>query len=430
MTDLIAYTKDYFESGILPAANGLGERKKAAFEQFLASGFPTTRMEDWKYTSVSGIVNAPYEIMKNAGGITKKDFDHFPFTHLDAWYLVFVNGHYQPELSNNRDIPHPFTIANLAGEGTKDKIEKYFNSMATMDSGFTALNTAMATDGAFIHLPANTTAGKPVFIVFIADSREGSPLIQPRNIIIAEENSEVQVVEMFVSAGDHPGLTNIVTEVSAARHARVDYTKLQLEGDHNAHVSTKQFVQYRESSVTTHVLSLNGGFIRNNLNFLLKEKNCNTLLNGLYLPNGKQFVDNHTVVDHAVPECISNQLYKGILNDSATGVFNGKVLVRKDAQKTNAYQRNMNILLTDEATINTKPQLEIFADDVRCTHGATSGQIDEDAVFYLRSRGIGEENAKALLMNAFANEIIEPLKIEGIKEPLKKLILRKLKAKF
>ncbi len=430
MTELMAHTADYFESAILPAANGLTGIRKAAFEQFQSAGFPTTRMEDWKYTGVSKITGAPYEIVTDGNTITKKDFDHFPFTHIDAYYMVFVNGNYNEALSDIPQSGQGITIANFAGIRHHGEAEKYFNRVAKIDSGFTALNTAMAADGAFIHVPANKTLDKPLFLLFVADSRQKAPLIQPRNIIITEENAEIRVVEMFVSMGDQPSLTNTVTEVTAAPNTRIDYTKLQMEADNNYHVSTTQFVQYKASSVTTHVLSLNGGFIRNNLNFLLQDKNCDTLLNGLYMPGGQQFMDNHTVVDHAAPECISNQLYKGILNDASTAVFNGKVFVRKDAQKTNAYQRNMNILLSDEATINTKPQLEIFADDVRCTHGATSGQMDEEAVFYLRSRGIGQENAKALLMNAFANEIIEPLKIEGIKEPLKKLILRKLKAKF
>lgn len=415
LTDIKSKVIAWFES--LPVDLANAEQRKTALSNFLEGGFPTIKNEDWKYTSVNKIVNIPYELTTTStGSFTQKELSQFPFTNLDVYYQVFINGHYNARLSNFPSTENGLTISHLSDPAAKELANKYFNTVAKNDSGFASLNTALTTDGTLIHLSPGKNLDKPLFLVFIADSRIETPLIQPRNIIVAEKNNELQLVELFLSIGENQSLTNSITEVLCGENAHIDYTKIHLEGDNNYHVATTQFELLRDASVSSHTLSIDGGFIRNNLNFVLKDKNCNVLLNGIYLPNRQQFMDNHTLVDHASPECYSNELYKGIVNDSGTAVFNGKIMVRRDAQKTNAYQRNMNMLLSTEGSVNTKPQLEIFADDVRCTHGATTGQIDEEAVFYLRSRGLSAENAKTLLMNAFADEIIEHLKVEDIKK--------------
>jgi Fe-S cluster assembly protein SufD len=350
-----------------------------------------------------------------------------PFAALnDVYRMVFVNGYFVPQWSLLPEKLRGVTVTTMREAAGKEAYEDSFDKIVDHHAGFTSLNAALYTDGAFIRLEKGAAIDKPVFLYFVAQSEEDAYFIQPRNLVIADENAEAKIVEVFVSQGAQASLTNIITEIEAGPDARLDYTKLQLEDHHNFHIGTTQIRQDRQSAVDTHIISLDGAFIRNNLHFLMTDKHCSSILNGLYLVHDDEFLDNHTQVDHAVPECFSDQLYKGIIDDKGTGVFNGKVQVRKDAQKTNAYQRNVNILLSDDAVINTKPQLEIYADDVRCTHGATTGYLNEEAVFYLRSRGIGESDARLLLMNAFAGEIVEKLNVEALKQPLSAMIAAKL----
>ncbi|GAA4306014.1 Fe-S cluster assembly protein SufD [Compostibacter hankyongensis] len=420
----------------LQKTSGLGtaeaRTRKSAFSRFQEQGFPTTRQEDWKYTDVHRILDIPYAWpVKDEQELSAEIFSRLPLSPLtgeDGYHMVFVNGYFMPDYSTlPAEKAKGITLKPLRKASGEKAWQTHLATVAETATGFISLNTALHTDGAFLHLEAGATLDKPLFLWFVAQCEQDAYFIQPRNLIVAEAGASANIVELFVSAGEEPSLTNVVTEIVAGEQAKVDYTKLQLETHQNYHVGTAHVSQEQGSRVDTHLISLDGAFIRNNLNFSMKGKSCSSILNGLYLLHDEQFLDNHTRVDHARPECFSDQLYKGIMDDKSTGVFNGKIYVHPDAQQTNAYQRNVNILLSDDAAINTKPQLEIYADDVRCTHGATTGYLNEEAIFYLRSRGIGEEEARLLMMNAFAGEIVEKLNIAALKEPLTRLIADKLR---
>lgn len=404
-------------------------RMQEAYDFFKTGGFPHAKLEDWKYTDVHKIVGLPYRWpVKNEHRIQKKDFLSLPLTDIgDAYKLVFVNGYLQEDLSLLPEGNNNFTVTHL-GDGPRgaDHYETHLGTVVSTETGFTALNTALHTDGVLIHIPPGVVVDKPVMVYYVALTEDDLYLIQPRNIVVAGEHSQVRIAEVFLARGTEPSLTNVVTEIKVGGGAHLDYSRLQLEGNRNFNIGFTGITQEKDSRIDTHVLTLGGAFVRNNLHFQLEGSGCSSIMNGLYLLTDEQFLDNHTRVDHAMPGCISDQLYKGILKDKSTGVFNGKIIVHQDAQKTNAYQRNVNVLLSDEATINTKPQLEIFADDVRCTHGATAGFIDEEAIFYLQARGISEQDARNMLMNAFANEIVDKMNIASLKEPLREYITRKL----
>lgn len=411
-----------------PVAVTVKQRMQDAFSFFKANGFPHGKMEDWKYTDLHPVISLPYSWPeRNTHYLDRASFETFPLAGFtDVYRLVFVNGYLQEGLSVLPQGGKTFTVTHL-GEKGSEAYEEHVATVVNTENGFTALNTALHSDGVLIDIPRGGKVDKPVLIYYVSVAEERQYLIQPRNIIVAEEGSEVRLAEVFVSTGDKPSLTNIVTEIKVGAGANLDYTRLQMEGDQNNSIGFTGITQQQDSRIDTHVISLGGGFVRNNLHFMLEGQNCASIMNGLYLLKDEQFLDNHTRVDHAMPGCLSDQLYKGILRDKSTGVFNGKIIVHQDAQKTNAYQRNVNVLLSDEATIDTKPQLEIFADDVRCTHGATAGFIDEEAVFYLRSRGIDEQQARNLLMNAFANEVVDKLNIDSFKDPLREYIAQKLR---
>lgn len=411
-----------------PIAAPVKERMQHSFDFFKQNGFPHTKMEDWKYTRVQKVVDYPYAWpVKNESTIDKNIFQSLPLADIeDAYRLVFVNGYLQEDLSVLPEGNTKFTVTHLGDDSGEDHYEEHLASVVSTDTGFTALNTALHTDGVLIHIPAGMQVDKPVMMYYVALTDKDLYLIQPRNIVIAEPNSQVQFAEIFVSRGNELSLTNVVTEIQVGQGAYLDYSRLQLEENRNFHIGYTAITQDKDSRIDTHVISLGGAFIRNDLQFRLQGENCTSVMNGLYMLKDDQFLDNHTRVDHAFPNSLSDQLYKGILGGNSTGVFNGKIIVHQDAQKTNAYQRNVNVLLSDDATINTKPQLEIFADDVRCTHGATAGFIDEEAIFYLRTRGISEEEARNMLMNAFANEIVDKMNVESVKASLRNYIAQKL----
>jgi Fe-S cluster assembly protein SufD len=293
-------------------------------------------------------------------------------------------------------------------------------------NAFTALNTAFAHDGVVIQVPANATVELPTILRFVSDARQVNVASQPRNLFIVNKNAEVKVAESFRTLGDQASFTNVVTEIVVAEDARMEYYKIQNESDMAYHIGTTQVYQKDRSHFYSATVTLDGGFIRNNLNIALDGSNCEAHMYGLYFPNGRQHIDNHTLVDHRKPNSHSNELYKGILEDRSTGVFNGKIFVRQDAQKTNAYQSCKNVVLSNDATMNTKPQLEIFADDVKCSHGTTTGKLNEEALFYLRSRGIPKVEAQSLLMYAFAEDVIKKIKIDTLREQLERRIQAKL----
>jgi Fe-S cluster assembly protein SufD len=439
MNDTTLYQTDYKSKLVAAFENRekasnsapLYARRKEAIQHFDRLGFPTTKNEEWKYTDVKNLLKRDFEI-EPSRNTTPEELDGLKTLFIpdtDANIIVFVNGIFNPSLSQIISPAEELTIQDFskAAESNKDIVEKYYATLAAYDKeAFTALNTAFARHGAFIHIPANKVVSKPVILYFIADTKTQSVAAMPRNLFVASRNSQVSVVEVFLSNSNQPSFTNIVTEIVVQENASVTYTKIQNESEQAYNIGTTQVHQSRDSKFSATTVSLSGALIRNNLNIVLDAENCESHLFGLYMLNGSQHVDNHTLVDHAKPHSYSNELYKGIMDGKSTGVFNGKIYVRQDAQKTNAFQSNKNILLSKDASMNTKPQLEIFADDVKCSHGATTGQLDEDMLFYLRSRGIGINEAKALLMYAFATDIINQIPIEAIRLYVEQAIANRL----
>lgn len=347
----------------------------------------------------------------------------------DAYRIVLVNGVFRAELSKlNHDanalIIKPLTKA-LAEDN--DLVKQYLGKYAKVDQeAFSALNTADITEGVFVHVPHNTVVEKPLYIYYLTDSNKESTFYQPRNLFVFGKSSQMRLVEVYRSVGTQPSFSNAITEVVAQENAQVEYYKVQDNQGESYQIETTEVYQMADSTVSCFTATLNGTLVRNNLHLRLDASNCNGNMYGLYLTGVGMHVDNHTVVDHLKPYSLSNELYKGVLGGTGKGVFNGKIFVRQDAQKTEAYQSNKNILLSDTASMNTKPQLEIWADDVKCSHGATSGQLDETALFYLRTRAIGEAQAKALLTRAFANDVLDKINIVNLKEDLDSLVEAKL----
>jgi Fe-S cluster assembly protein SufD len=431
-TDIKSNYRADFEvvSGLYGRGGTINNLRQDAMEFFEQSGFPTKRNEEWKYTDVSAIANTNYryEAITSAINISVEELNRFLLAGDKINRLVFVNGHFNEKLSlikENKNIRIETLNENLQNE----LLNNYFNSVINFkQDAFTALNSALAFDGAFIVVSANSQIVKPIHILNITDSRKEETASHLRNIIVAEKGSKASFILSYYSLNDeNEGLTNVATEIFCGQNSDIEVDIVQMEADKNSQVNNLHAVQERDSVLSVSTISLNGGLIRNNLHVKLNGSNCETHLYGLYLASGNQLIDNHTMIDHAVPHCQSNELYKGVAADKSTAVFNGKVFVRPDAQKTNAFQENKNILLSDEANIFAKPQLEIYADDVKCSHGATTGQLDEDAMFYLRSRGIGEDNARALLINAFAQDVIDKINIPLLRENLSRLIEQKLK---
>jgi len=409
--------------------NGLGTIRKNAFNAFSKMGIPTSKHEEWKYTRIGSLFNTNYDFAadQTTGTLSKEELDGIRLPgHEQANELVFVNGVYSALLSVIRSkelliLP----LENAASNEFKDIVHKHFGHSGNyLKDGINALNTAFVRGAVFIHVKERKVVDQPVYIYNITDTRNGNILAQPRSLVHLAPQSQLHIVETFATMGDGEAFTNQVMEVVIDRDARLEYYKIQR--DKESQVSTTHIRHIAKSYSNTVTISLDGGIVRNNLNIVLDAEYCESHLYGLYYQKNTSHIDNHTVVDNVKPNCFSNQLYKGILDDNATGVFNGKIFVRQDAQKTNAYQSNKNILLSDSAAVNTKPQLEIFADDVKCSHGCTVGRLDEEGLFYLQSRGITEKNAKSLLLHAFASDILENIQLPVIKEYVDQQISQRL----
>lgn len=402
--------------------------RSEAFQNFEDLGFPTKKLEAWKYTSLNSVLNEDYSLFPSKEvAVNLADVKKYFIHDIDTYKVVFVDGKYSSFLSETTH--EAFDVCLMSSALTKPKykavIENYFNKVAKQDN-LTSLNTAFAKEGAYIYIPKNTEVEKPIQIINFTTGSEAATMIQPRNLIVAEQNAHIQIIERHQSLTKNAVLTNSVTEVFADRHATVDYYKIQNDEVTASLVDNTYIEQQSESTVSVHTFSFGGKITRNNLNFYQKGEHINSILKGITILEGKQHVDHHTLVHHIEPNCESHQDYKGIYNERSTGVFNGKVIVEKEAQKTNAYQQNNNVLVSDKATINAKPQLEIFADDVRCSHGCTIGQLDEQALFYMQQRGIPIKEARGLLMYAFANTVLESVKIPEIKSRITKIIANKL----
>ncbi|AXT52040.1 Fe-S cluster assembly protein SufD [Aquimarina sp. BL5] len=402
--------------------------RSQAIKVFEEKGFPTKKEEAWKYTSLNAILKHDYSIFpKEENALEFKDVKKYFLYDLDTYKIVFIDGKYSSHLSETTHdkIDVCLMSSALSHEKYKPIIDNYFNKIAPED-GLTSLNTAFSKEGAYIYISKNKQADKPIQIIHFSTGKESTQLLQPRNLIVVEENSHVQIIERHQSLTENPVLTNSVTEIFADKRAFVDYYKIQNDSENASLIDNTHIQQQAQSVASVHTFAFGGNVTRNNLNFYQKGEGIDSILNGVTIIEGKQHVDHNTLVHHTEPNCESHQDYKGIFDERATGVFNGKIIVNKEAQKTNAFQSNNNILLSDKATINSKPQLEIFADDVKCSHGCTIGQLDEQALFYMRSRGIGEKEARALLMYAFANNVLESVKIPQLKQRINKLIANKL----
>lgn len=403
--------------------------REQAFAEFEKLGFPTTKHEEWKYTNLKSITDKTFQSTCEIKSLVNELFIASIESKLTANFLVFVNGSLVNELSKIIEQDNNIVISNIAAARTNNQtiFNQHFGKYAKVEGeAMNALNTALLSDGAFVFVPKGKTVAHPVVIFNISDASDLNVLAQPRNLIVAEESSSVTLVETYYAVGSNASFTNVVTETYAGKNAHVEHYKIQQQGGESYQNNFTQIFQEADTNINHVTLTLDGTMVRNNLHFYMNGEHCNSLLYGLYVTDNKDFVDNHTRVDHAKPNCFSDEKYKGILKDQSTAVFNGKIMVHLDAQKTNAYQRNQNILLSDDATVNTKPQLEIFADDVKCTHGATIGELDEEPMFYLRSRGIPENVARKLLLNAFADDIAEKIKIPELVELLEKQIEEKL----
>jgi Fe-S cluster assembly protein SufD len=435
MENKIMDLKDKMVSSFLAFENNVDvdhpihDIRTEAIKNFELKGFPNKKQEAWKYTSLNSLQKIDFSIFpKESNALEYKDVKRYFLHEIDTYKIVFIDGVYSSFLSETTHdgVDICLMSAALSKPMYKQIIDVYFNKVASKDESLTTLNTAFSKEGAYIYIPKNKMPKKPIEILHFATGNEAAMLLQPRNLIIAEENAELQVIERHQSLTSNDVLTNSVTEIFAAKNAIVDYYKVQNDVENASLIDNTYISQKSNSVVKVHTFSFGGNLTRNNLNYYQNGEYIDSTMKGVTILGEKQHVDHHTLVHHREPNCESHQDYKGIYGEKSTGVFNGKIIVDKIAQKTNAFQQNNNILISDNATINTKPQLEIFADDVKCSHGCTIGQLDEEALFYLQTRGIPKKEAAALLMYAFANNVLESVRIPELKMRINKLIANKL----
>ena len=393
----------------------LRKLREDGFARFAETGFPTIRDEDWRFTNLSAIAQTPFRPVRETHHLPSQG-DVAPYRIAGAaCQLVFIDGRFASERSSVGILPGGVTVASLANAiasqsaGIETHLGRYLNIQR---DPFSALNTAFIEDGAYVHIPKSVVLEGPVHLLFISMGHDSPSVSHPRNLIVAEENSQATIVEDYISLGGsgEKALCNTATEVVAGDHSVISHYMIEREQGQAFNISTLRIQQGRAADVSSHSVLIGGALVRNNVHPVLAGEGGECLINGLFIGSGRQHLDNYMLVEHASPHCGSRQFYNGILDGHAHGVFHGRIIVHKDAQKTDAKQTNRNLLLSDTAQIDTKPQLEIYADDVKCTHGATIGQIEEDALFYLRSRGIDETSARRLLLMAFAGECFDRMK--------------------
>ena len=404
--------------------------RRAAMDRFAQTGFPSARDEEWRFTPVAPIAQTDWREPSAGAHLGREDLEPFIFGHAEWHTLVFVDGSYRPELSSTRATGTGVRVQSLAEALQADGalLRGHLARYATIESSpFTALNTALTRDGALVQVAANTQAIQPIHLVFVTTQGSKGSVLHPRNLVLIERGAHASVVESYVTLA--PGAsywTNAVTEVSLGANAWLEHTRIQREGERAYHIGATHVNQERDSHYRSFSMAMGGALARHNLHARLTDENVETLLYGLYITRGEQLVDNHTVIFHDRPNCRSWEVYKGILDGRSRAVFNGKVLVQPEAQKTDAKQTNRNLLLSDKARVDTKPQLEIFADDVKCTHGATVGRLDDLALFYARSRGVPASDAQLLLTYAFAAEVIAEVTLQPVREELERLVRHRL----
>ncbi|MFC7774945.1 Fe-S cluster assembly protein SufD [Flavobacterium sp. GCM10027622] len=411
----------------------LHDIRTEALKNFESKGFPTKKEEAWKYTSLNSVLKNDFSIFpKKENAIEFKEVKKYFLNDVDTYKVVFIDGIFSSFLSSTTHDGLDVCLMSSALTKPKYKmiIDTYFNQIANKEESLTSLNTAFAFEGAYVNIPKSRVVDKPIEIIYFSTGNEAALMVQPRNLIIVGENAHVQIVERHQSLNSNPVLTNSVTEIFAQKRAIVDYYKIQNDMQTANLIDNTYISQKQESRVAVHTFSFGGNITRNNLNFYHHGERIDSTLKGITIIGDKQHVDHYTLVNHEQPNCESHQNYKTILDGQSTGVFNGKIYVEKEAQKTDAFQQNNNILLSDKATINAKPQLEIFADDVKCSHGCTIGQLDDSAMFYMQQRGIPKKEAKALLMYAFTSEVTASIKIPELKAKIARIIADKLGVKM
>ncbi|MDO4728217.1 MAG: Fe-S cluster assembly protein SufD [Bacteroidota bacterium] len=410
----------------------LKDTRSEALSFFRQKGFPTKKDEAWKYTSLSALLKNDFQIIPSKqNAINRADIQDY-WVQPDSYKVVFVDGVFSAELS---DIDtDQCMIASLStilkSADAQNFTSKYLNKIVNQNDVFTALNTAFANDGICIYVPKGKVVERPIELLYLATNSENAMCYQPRNVIEIGENAQVKIIETHKSLSSEVVLTNAVTEIWVRKDAILDYYKIQNDTQQASMIDNTYISQEKNSSASVHTFSFGGDITRNNLNFYHKGEHLESTLKGITILSDSQHVDNYTLVNHAQPNCESHQDYKAILTDKSTGVFNGKIMVEKIAQKTNAYQQNDTILLSKKATINTKPQLEIFADDVKCSHGCTVGELNKDALFYLQTRGIPRKEGEALLTYAFANTVLKSVKIPALELRVSEMIAEKLEVSF
>ncbi len=417
-------TFEHFSRGAATQLGWLKSLRQEGFARFSETGFPTTHDEDWRFTNISPISQTPFQIAARTR-IKPGDLEQFGLAGFEC-LLVFVNGRYAAELSHVPSLGHGVKVTSLSEQISTDSpaVEKHLGQYLNIQrDSFAALNTAFIEDGVYLHVAKNTVVRTPIYVLYVSAPGAVATMDNPRNLIVIEESAQATVVEDYVSMGEGTAFSNAVTELVAEPNSVVSHYMLVRESANTYNVSTLRIQQGRSSNVSTHSLLLSGSILRNNVHPVLAGEGAECLINGLFMVNSGQTMDNYMLVEHAAPHCASRQFYNGVLNGQGHGVFHGRIIVHKDAQKTDAKQTNRNLLLSDDAQIDTKPQLEIYADDVKCTHGATIGQVEENALFYLRSRGLDEASAKHLLLLAFANECLDRMNSAQMRKYVEALVM-------
>ena len=421
--------RQYRNNGAAENPPWLRQIRESASASFQELGFPTSRDEDWKYTSVEPVTSVAFQRGNGAAKEVKADdIVALAFADPACQRLIFINGCYFPQLSSVGGLPAGIRIESIAAmlQRNDDSLEPYLGRYArSREQAFVALNTALMEDGTFVWVPKNCNLEEPIHLIYISASTDKPVASHPRNLFVVENGGAARIVETYVGLGTGSYFVNPVTELLGGEDTVIDHYRIQREGVRGSHIGTLEAQLSRNCNLTAHAITLGGALVRNDVHAVLKGEGSECHLNGLYVLDGKQHVDNSTEIEHIKPKATSLELYKGILSGSARGVFNGKILVHKDAQRTNARQTNKNLLLSADAMVNTKPQLEIYADDVKCSHGSTIGQLDRDALFYLRSRGLSRDDAQSLLSYAFANEVVSRVKIDFMRRRLDDYLLNK-----
>ncbi len=426
---LSEYTDQWLSAVMPQVSEGPGwltDLRQGAVEQFATLGLPHARLENWKYTDVKALAKRDFSLPKKIDAaelVAEKSLG------VQGLRLVFVDGLFSPEQSDLGELPKGVNVLPLADNANAAKTVLGQVAAANF-SGFTALNLASWQDGVLIDLANNAVLEQPVYLQFVSTAQDNAVLIQPRILIKAGVHAQATVIEHYSGAEEAASFSNVVTEADLADGAQITHYKLQQESAKQYHVASLHVQQQRDSRFTSHNICLGGKLARQDIQVELNAEGAEVYLDGLYLGNNRQHLDNHTLVNHNAPHTNSNEDYKGILNDRSRGVFNGRAVVHKNAQKIEAHQSNANLLLSDKAEIDTKPELEIYADDVKCSHGSTTGQLDESALFALRSRGIDEAMARGLLTLAFANEVIDRIEIPEVHDQIEEAVAGRLPEKF